>query len=115
MNKADVYRKAAEVIGRDGWNQGGLFAWDPDIDGPVRYEELVKNQSLAVCALGACARAQYELYGTIPEDAYETYEFLVETPSTGALATIWMMNDLPRTSAEDVILAMENHAEEIDK
>lgn len=113
MNKADVYRKAAEVIGRDGWNQGGMFAGREGVT--HRYEEAIQDQSLEVCAIGACIRAEFEMYGSLCEDPYEEYDFLVKRPDTGTLTEIWTMNDSPRTSAEDVILALKNHAEEIDK
>ena len=49
IDKADVYRKAAEVIVRDGKTDCGLTeAGEQDED--------LKNPELAVCALGACAR-----------------------------------------------------------
>jgi len=124
IDKADVYRKAAEVIVRDGKTDCGLTeAGEQDED--------LKNPELAVCALGACARAHYELYGELPrvtyempgrsgtkspaDSVYQLYSFSV--PKTADLQ-IWMANDgrdgVTR-SAEDIALLLKQHAAELDE
>lgn len=130
INKADVYRKAAEVIVRDGKNNSGL------VQG---YYALDRNESdllpklltgnAPVCALGACARAHYELTGEVLVDhyIYKAYSFDVEwtfaagtTPwgDPGKPVTrkveIYTVNDHGRASAEDIALILKKQAEEVD-
>jgi hypothetical protein len=116
VNKADVYRKAAEVIVRDGKYEGGLTEHG---DGPQH----IKSGEGAVCALGACARAEYELYGTLPMrsnpwgtslDPYTPYDFGVLWGDWTNERAIFRINDSEKTSAEDIALLLKKRAEEID-
>ncbi|GHG10261.1 DUF6197 family protein [Streptomyces hydrogenans] len=113
IDKAQVYRKAAEVIVRDGkWRgsltQQGDCAWD------------LRNPALKVCALGACARAEYELYGTLPEErgtnTYEAYAFKVaELRKHGTYyREIYYVSDDLRYDAEDIALLLKKRADEVD-
>jgi hypothetical protein len=124
VNKADVYRKAAEIIGRDGHHKGALTSRGATATA-------LKDTSLAVCALGACVRAEWELYGTMPMcdctapscalvDPYSAYVFVVENATElvdwrwGKRPQIHGVNDSPETSAEDIALLLKKHAEELD-
>lgn len=111
IDKAAVYRKAAEIIVRDGQAKGGLTGNGYGFRSPGISSRL-KDHSIPVCALGACARAEWELYQTLPEDPYKVYDFSVE--HDGRPRDIWIINDLEETSAEDVALALKRHAEGID-
>lgn len=117
INKAEVYRKAAEIIVRDGKTEGDLTAY-----GSMSHH--VTNPALPVCALGACARAEWELYGTLPggvgSDQFRptTTKYSFDTVDDRFVhphpVRIWMFNDHPNTSAEDVALILKRRAEEID-
>lgn len=120
IDKAEVYRKAAEVIVRDGKTEGVLFGAECQ----QSYGAMIENRSLPVCAIGACVRAEYELYGTVHwsrgVDAYNAYEFEVEEFGD---RKIWSVSDdgewtsdltfnATRT-AEDIALLLKRHAEDI--
>lgn len=124
IDKRAVYRKAAEVIARDGKTEGELTEHGDS-------DRCLMDTSLAVCALGACARAQYELYGVLPErlpvhegggsSAYRDYNFAVLTepptkpgqlPRPPEWRPVYRVNDTPGMSAEDVALILKRHAEE---
>lgn len=114
INAADVYRKAAEVIVRDGKTEGLLT----DQGGSP---EAIKNRKLPVCALGACYRAHWELYGEMPVENLGVtwaYQFKVTEPSrfngTPRPKWIWAINDRQETSAEDIALLLKRRAEEIE-
>ncbi|GHG10249.1 DUF6197 family protein [Streptomyces hydrogenans] len=115
INKADVYRKAAEVIVRDGKHEGNLTERGD-------HPWALRDPGFAVCALGACGRAEYELYGTLPvergTDEYAEYGFTVTRPRAYGLGSyeqkIHYLNDDESTSAEDVALVLKRHAEEVD-
>ncbi|MFE6222963.1 hypothetical protein [Streptomyces sp. NPDC057854] len=111
IDKAEVYRKAAEIIIRDGKHEAELVRNDRGIP----EDEALKDPSRPVCALGACARAEYELYGTLPKSAYERYGFKVPKPSPHRYSGIYWQpvqyfNDDDSTSAEDVALALKREA-----
>ncbi|MFF5973675.1 hypothetical protein ACFY7C_19320 [Streptomyces sp. NPDC012769] len=115
MNKADIYRKAAEIIVRDGQFKGELTSGGEDADA-------LKDPSLPVCAIGACARAEYELYGTLPwerpnGDPYD-YAFRVggeySYNLSGVPRAIYYVNDDPRFGAEDIALVLKQRAAELD-
>lgn len=87
MNKAEVFRKAAEIIVRDGKCEGELVAGYDEV--LIEETEAIKHRVFPVCALGACARAEYELYGTLPLnhngtalDPYGPYKFSVTNPGS---------------------------------
>jgi len=112
INKAEVYRKAAEIIVRDGQAKSTL------VNGPVRE---ITNPRYSVCALGACARAEYELYGTLPLedgdlDPYGPYTFYVSWDNQGYVRnwSIHSINDMRETSAEDIALLLKRRAEEVE-
>lgn len=116
IDKAAVYRKAAEVIVRDGKTEGLYSGEDRDKyygRQPVRntYELALKDPRVRVCALGACSRAQYELYGQLSEDPYLDYEFKVDFLENGSPLSIWAINDACNTSAEDIALLLKRQAE----
>lgn len=127
MNLADVYRKAAEVIVRDGKTEHQLVGRRDGVEDIRSSDEIpddeFKDRSLPVCALGACARAEWELYGTLPaRDAMRTsvtmekYSFMVPRVAdhiTVSETDVWMVNDNPATSAEDIALLLKHHAEEV--
>ncbi|MFD4474635.1 hypothetical protein ACFWPU_00760 [Streptomyces sp. NPDC058471] len=121
MNKADVYRKAAEVIVRDGMVKGSLFSDCPSMDN-ADYVEAVGDLGKSVCAIGACVRAQYELYGTaygssreLIDQAYRNFNFMTEIPARwGGTCNIQMLNDAVGTSVEDVALELKRRAEMVD-
>ncbi|MGW6255438.1 hypothetical protein [Streptomyces sp. NPDC055085] len=120
--KPDVYRKAAEIIVRDGKHEGG-FTPRGSFD-----REAVKDPSLPVCAMGACARAEWELYGTLPvpssaEGAWSgavhgAYSYQT---SWGGMkdVSIWAINDIAEgplaTSAEDIALLLKQHAADLEE
>jgi len=109
IDKAAVYRKAAEIIVRDGKCEGDLTPEGDD-------DDALRNPALPVCALGACARAEYELYGTVPwerpyGDPWRDYGFKV---SGEPARWIQNVNDTEGVSAEDVALLLKKRAEEID-
>lgn len=126
INKSDVYRKAAEVIVRDGKTTGGLTS-------AGERAESIKNPDLEVCALGACGRAHYELYGVLPENGvsvadaiYSEYTFITDVPFQAAYPMaakghenlkLWEVNDNTKLnySAEDIALMLKNHASELDE
>ncbi|GHG10243.1 DUF6197 family protein [Streptomyces hydrogenans] len=120
ISKADVYRKAAEVIVRDGKTEGRLVE---GTDRGTRDSEiigrLVSGQG-AVCAIGACARAEAELYGNLPvgeaDLLYGRYSFGVDWDLGLGLKvySIFAVNDDRHTSAEDIALLLKHRAEEID-
>lgn len=114
-NDADVYRKAAEIIIRDGKCEGGLTEKG---DGD-RY---IADRSLPVCAMGACYRAHYELYGEflgLPADPTKVYQYQFSVPwqrMTRIRDTpIYTVNDLNGTSAEDIALLLKRQAEKVDE
>lgn len=112
INKADVYRKAAEIIVRDGQHKG-------DLTPEGESSEALANTALPVCALGACARAEYELYGTHSwdrpyGDPWRDYAFMVDSEFPNPPRWIFFINDDERTSAEDIALLLKRHAEEVD-
>lgn len=117
INKADVYRKAAEVIVRDGKYDAGLVPQK----GKSTWEERVKDRSLPVCAIGACVRAEYELYGTVGTTmaAYDSYSYVVDGfefhNEDGKFLTPYIenVNDHGRTTAEDIALLLKRRAEEV--
>lgn len=123
-DKAMVYRKAAEIIVRDGKCEGVLTENGETV-------EAIQGGG-AVCALGACARAEYELYGTIPmrtvpdfsrdpmgsgeteiADPYPYYGF---TATLGEMKDykIWCINDDSRVSVEDIALLLKQRAEDCE-
>lgn len=131
INKAEVYRKASEILLRDGRIRGALAAEvKPDSDEYIAHEneEGLTNPEYSVCALGACARAEYELYGTLPvnysengmrrsvaDAVYYAYNFLA-TDGDHDLK-IWTLND--RTggneySDEDIALILKREAEKVE-
>ncbi|MER7959326.1 hypothetical protein [Streptomyces sp. NPDC096030] len=118
MNRADVYRRAAEIIVRDGKTERHLVEGE-------RGQALtrIKDPAYRVCALGACARAEWELYGTLPRsengalDPYTAYEFSIlreEKDGQSTFRHIWEINDACGVSAEDIALLLKQHAEEAD-
>ncbi|MFF8831344.1 hypothetical protein [Streptomyces sp. NPDC015131] len=115
VNKADVYRHAATVIVRDGKHEGGLTPAHRSGASLTLFEKALKDTSLPVCALGACARAEWELYGTLPEDAYD-YSFEVDGAGFGFSAAIFNVNDSEDnpTTAEDIALLLKQRAEEVE-
>lgn len=124
INKADVYRKAAEVIVRDGKHDGGLVAGGYRQTRRLTYPERIADRSLPVCALGACARAQFELYGVLDSggaEAYDEYSFTVKGFEFPAgvdkyhlTPYIENVNDFGNVSAEDIALLLKRRAEEVD-
>jgi hypothetical protein len=136
ISKADVYRRAAEVIVRDGKHEKTFVeGWAPTPTprpAPAEMEtgwpalrRAIKDRSRPVCALGACLRAEYELTGTLTfgrsdgDHVYEQYSFDVRADSLlpgGAERDIeiWQYNDRDRISAEDIALELKRRAEEID-
>lgn len=116
VDKSDIYRKAAEVIVRDGKAAGKFFENDiPLNDWEVeRAEALAADRSLSVCAIGACIRAEYELTGHVqPKDHWMEYDFVAPGWSRvpGRLRHIWGINDSSTTTAEDVALLLKRKAE----
>ncbi|WP_432112800.1 DUF6197 family protein [Streptomyces sp. S1] len=114
IDKAAVYRKAAEIIVRDGKTEGDLVEAPQGVSEP----EALMDPSRPVCALGACARAQYELYGLLPKEPYD-YEFKVPRPSTLVPAGVYMrkiqyFNDDDHATAEDIAVLLKQRAEEVD-
>lgn len=116
-DKAEVYRKAAEIIIRDGRTVGSLTERGD-------ASEYIADRSLPVCAIGACYRAHYELYGEHlpaegPMDGERTYyyEFRVQWLGKGGEMrdrTIFSVNDGDGASDEDIALLLKRHAEEVD-
>ena len=110
INKPDVYRKAAEVLIRDGRVQGDLV----EVPKGVTEEEGFQNPQYAVCALGACARAVYELYGLNTNDPYD-YEFTVYDHKQQYDRKIWSYNDDDGYSDEDIALLLKQHAHYLEE
>ncbi|MFD4474622.1 hypothetical protein ACFWPU_00695 [Streptomyces sp. NPDC058471] len=116
ISRADVYRKAAEVIVRDGKCEGQLVEDTPN-HAFVPTEHRIMDTSLKVCALGACVRAYYELRGAEPLSAGQVAD-LAYTHDTGyvfypggrAIDTINDDRGNP-TSAEDIALLLKHQAE----
>ncbi|MGW2207418.1 DUF6197 family protein [Streptomyces sp. NPDC001774] len=118
MNRADVYRRAAEIIVRDGKTERHLVEgeWGQALT-------RIKDPSYRVCALGACARAEWELYGTLPRsengalDPYRAYEFCTpweDRAGESVCRHIWHINDTYGVSAEDIALLLKRHAEDVE-
>lgn len=118
IDKAQVYRKAAEIIVRDGKCEGQLT--DKGVE--AKY---IRDASVPVCALGACLRAEHELYGTYHnavddwEVSAERYIFSVDWTLVGdpgvTAHKIYNVNDYGHTSAEDIALLLKQHAEDIER
>lgn len=84
IDNPHIYRRAAEILERDGMVKNRLFAGDDRYEGPTpeQIQEKVAT-GCGVCAIGACIKAEYELTGTLPEftsanDLYKRYNFTVE-------------------------------------
>lgn len=117
VNESDVYRHAATVIVRDGKVVGGLTEQGEDDDKLI-------DRSLAVCAIGACHRAHYELYGELPvntnPDLTWAYEFrAIPPPGMYKIAPdeprlIWAINDNRATTAEDIALILKKQALDVE-
>lgn len=117
IDKAEVYRKAAEVIVRDGkYDEGTLVEIRPG-DGkyPSSERRALMDPSRPVCALGACARAEWELYRTMPDDVYEEYSFKApwETYRGITMHEIFYINDDDSATAEDIAMCLKRRAEEV--
>lgn len=117
IDKAEVYRKAAEIIVRDGkYDEGSLVELRFGENGGAEQRALM-DPSRPVCALGACARAEWELYRTMPDDVYEEYGFEVpweKWDGSTVLRKIYYINDDDDTTAEDIATYLKQRAEEVD-
>lgn len=120
IDKAEVYRKAAEIIVRDGKHRTTFVeGWSPhpEAKNMTDLAESIRDRQRPVCAIGACLRAEFELTGGLKaygnaEYVYDEYTFTV--PYDGYAQDIWMFNDHQEISAEDVALELKKHAEAID-
>ncbi len=126
VNKADVYRKAAEIIVRDGQYKGD---YTPRGNTP----EAIKNTEYPVCAIGACVRAEWELYGEfsgyedVEDDAdprvdgYTPYAYKLPNPidegsdrRLGEPRWIWSVNDSLKSTAEDIAELFRQRAQTLE-
>lgn len=111
MNQSEIYEKAAEIIGRDGWTQNMLVERRCPIE---NLDEALKSAARGVCAIGACMRAEYELTGMMEvDDPYDAYGFPVATEARPGGQPVWAFNDETTTTAEDVVLVLKRHAEHL--
>ncbi|MFD4474649.1 hypothetical protein ACFWPU_00830 [Streptomyces sp. NPDC058471] len=125
IDKAAVYRHAATVIVRDGKREGQFFGPNGREGGGTARPEAVGDTTLSVCAIGACVRAQYELYGTtyasetdVFQDGYDNYAFDVKMPDGARCPSPDCdcgTNDNRNKSAEDIALLLKHQAEEVDQ
>ena len=105
--KEQVYAKAAEVLLRDGQCKGELF--EPPRDWSRRDKQSLLEVAGAggpVCAIGACIRAERELYGDLSDetfrDPYSVYEFKAHDERRGRERKIYMINDDEDSTPEEV-------------
>ena len=108
-NKAEVYRKAAEILVRDGQYKGELVKYPEELG--VDFES------------GACVRAEWELYQTFCYGyGYERYSFTIPTQFYMDKRLeklwnreIWSYNDSKDYSAEDIALMLKQHAHNLEE
>ncbi|WP_432112798.1 DUF6197 family protein [Streptomyces sp. S1] len=117
IDKAAVYRKAAEIIVRDGKTEKTLVEGRGRVGPDEELRELLKTNA-PVCALGACGRAQYELYGILPKNddaVFVNYCFTVDWDLGHGVSdySIFSVNDRGNTTAEDIALLLKQRAEEV--
>jgi hypothetical protein len=131
VSKSEIYAKAAEVIVRDGKHTGTFFGakeapqggpltgeYHPDL--PDRTPGDIMRAVRAdgpVCAMGACARAEYELTGALGhhsvDEIWGEYTFETDVPYPGysrSFKAIYMFNDDRLTTAEDVAVMLKRKA-----
>lgn len=122
-SKSDIYRKAAEIITRDGRTRGALWR---DIHARGSLElQLDPSGTMPVCAIGACARAEYELTGfrLHESDTTDAWDYVdrhgfatdsLQVPSIRPKVPVWEYNDVARVTDQDVINALTAEADRLE-
>lgn len=125
MKASEVLDSAANILLRDGWNQGAFYVtpkYDPEVEYSVNEAYDNKAARTAPCCQdGATARAAY---GTSwPMDTCNYADDLVEArrkatafmnayvKGVHGFASAIEWNDLPTTTKEDVVAALRGAAD----
>ena len=127
MTPQELLGAAVEVIERDGWHQGSMYEhsnedWVGGAEQQLRHERLGKTAP--VCAMGAVYRAAVgTACGVVASVSVETQQLVKQALGLLSLAMcdqsaaegrrnygIASFNDDPRTTKEDVLLALKTAA-----